>query len=88
MLEFLVSLIQIPNPEIANNVSINVYVLELVEKTDKEQFKVVTLGLTKCKVCRHVNIMIVHDKYFVKPNNYQELPADNDEDDQTIKSTM
>lgn len=81
MLEFPVTLNQMPKFEKPNNISINVYCLELV----KEKFVVVPIRLTKSKEYRHVNSWIVQGKYSVKLNDFQNLPDDNDNDGENSK---
>lgn len=41
---------------------------------------IVRVGLTKSKLYRYVNLLIVQDKNFAKSNDFKDLPADDNDD--------
>ncbi|XP_074042580.1 uncharacterized protein [Leptinotarsa decemlineata] len=75
---------QISKFEKLNNISINVYTLELNQAKEKSFFVVVPARLTTTKRDRHVNLLLIQDKYFPKLNDY-EAPPINDDDETEIK---
>lgn len=75
---------QIPKFEKNNNISVNVYALELIETKRSSFFNVVPARLTKNKLPRHVNLLLVQDKYFPKLNDF-DTPQDVDIEDINIK---
>ncbi|XP_072388760.1 uncharacterized protein [Diabrotica undecimpunctata] len=61
-----------------NNISVNVYALELVQ-TDKTLFyTVLPARLTENKRDTHVNLLLVQNKYYPRLNDYDAPPADDD----------
>src|ERR1700712_2572007 len=58
-IQFPMTLNQIPNFEIQNNVSINIYIL----KKNKNKFITLPSYLTKSKLTKHVSLLMIQDKY-------------------------
>nr|XP_023022404.1 uncharacterized protein LOC111510702 [Leptinotarsa decemlineata] len=75
---------QISKFEKLNDISVNVYTLELNQAEEKSFFVVVPARLTTTKRGRHVNLLLIQDKYFPKLNDY-EAPTINDDDETEIK---
>ncbi|XP_050516505.1 uncharacterized protein LOC114341853 [Diabrotica virgifera virgifera] len=69
---------QISKFEKINNVSVNVYALELLENNEKSFFTVYPARLTKTVVAKHVNLLLIQNHYFPKLNDYEAPPVDND----------
>ncbi|XP_072394634.1 uncharacterized protein [Diabrotica undecimpunctata] len=69
---------QISKFEKLNNVSVNVYALELIENNEKSFFAVYPARLTKTVVAKHVNLLLIQNQYFPKLNDYEAPPVDND----------
>ncbi len=68
---------QIQNFEKLNNISINVYGLELNVANNKQFYTVAPVRLTKQKLDKHVNLLIVQSKYYPKVDDYDfEQPAE------------
>ncbi|XP_072385942.1 uncharacterized protein [Diabrotica undecimpunctata] len=70
---------QISKFEKLNAISVNVFVLELNVVKDKQFYEVVPARLTPQKMEKHVNLLLVQDKYFPKLNDYDVLPEDDDQ---------
>lgn len=75
-LKFPITISQIPKFEKNNNISINVFALEL---TQKSNFLVVPVYLTKQKQEKHVNLLIIQNRYF---------PKDNDDDEDVVEEEL
>ncbi|XP_072403124.1 uncharacterized protein [Diabrotica undecimpunctata] len=78
-LESPMQLNQISKFEKLNAISVNVFVLELNVVKDKQFYEVVPARLTPQKMEKHVNLLLVQDKYFPKLNDYDVLPEDDDQ---------
>ena len=74
---------QITKFEKMNDISVNVYALELTEVNERTFYSVVPTRLTKHKCNRHVNLLLIQDKYFPKLNDY-EAPPDNDNAEENV----
>ncbi|XP_050508978.1 uncharacterized protein LOC126886169 [Diabrotica virgifera virgifera] len=61
-----------------NGISVNVYGLEMNVAQEKTFYVTIPLRLCKIKLTRHVNLLMVQDKYFPKLNDY-EAPIEDDE---------
>lgn len=59
-----------------NDISVNVYVLELNEIKGKKIYFTVPVRLTNKKLSSHVNLLLIQDKYFPKINDYDAVPID------------
>uniref|UniRef100_A0A6P7GZD0 Uncharacterized protein LOC114344877 n=1 Tax=Diabrotica virgifera virgifera TaxID=50390 RepID=A0A6P7GZD0_DIAVI len=70
---------QISKFEKLNAISVNVFVLELNIVKDKQFYEVVPARLTPTKLEKHVNLLLVQDKYFPKLNDYDAPPEDDDQ---------
>ncbi|XP_072380708.1 uncharacterized protein [Diabrotica undecimpunctata] len=70
---------QISKFEKLNAISVNVFVLELNVVKDKQFYEVIPARLTPQKMKKHVNLLLVQDKYFPKLNDYDVLPEDDDQ---------
>ncbi|XP_072377765.1 uncharacterized protein [Diabrotica undecimpunctata] len=70
---------QISKFEKLNAISVNVFVLELNVVKDKQFYEVIPARLTPQKMEKHVNLLLVQDKYFPKLNDYDVLPEDDDQ---------
>lgn len=55
--------------------------MKLLKSQDKKYFNVVPPHLTKSKLVTHTNLSMVQNKYYVKPNDIDSLPKDNDDTD-------
>ncbi|XP_050509169.1 uncharacterized protein LOC126886339 [Diabrotica virgifera virgifera] len=81
-LELPMPLWQIPKFEKMNNISVNVFGLEM---NKNGSFETVVLRVTKHKKPRHVNLLLIQDKYFPKDESMidesEEEEEYNDEDD-------
>ncbi|XP_030751512.1 uncharacterized protein LOC115879024 [Sitophilus oryzae] len=66
-IQFPMTLKQIPRFEKQNNLSINVYRLEQLNKS----FNVIPTHLTKNKLERHINLLMIQDNYFSSDNEEQ-----------------
>ncbi|VEN41876.1 unnamed protein product [Callosobruchus maculatus] len=67
-----------------NDISINVFGLELIEnkKKTKHFYRTVPVRLTNSKRGKHVNLLLAQDKYYPKLKDYEMPPVtDSDEDD-------
>ncbi|XP_050500866.1 uncharacterized protein LOC126880841 [Diabrotica virgifera virgifera] len=64
-IQFPMTIKQIPNFEKQNNISINIYYL----KKDKH-FKILPTYLTKSRLTKHVNLLLIQDKYDESPTKY------------------
>ena len=62
---------QIKNFEKANNIFVNVYALELNKTEHKTFFTVAPVRLTKQKLEKHVNLLLVQNKYYPKVNDHE-----------------
>ena len=71
---------KIPKFEKLNQISINVYALELNKTKNREFFSVVPALLTKSKMTRHVNLLMIQNQYFPNLNDYDAPPADTSDD--------
>ncbi|XP_072383783.1 uncharacterized protein [Diabrotica undecimpunctata] len=80
-LESPMPLSQISKFEKSNAISVNVFALELNVVKDKQFYEVVPARLTPQKMEKHVNLLLIQDKYFPKLNDYDAPPED--DDDQT-----
>ncbi|XP_050518575.1 uncharacterized protein LOC126892841 [Diabrotica virgifera virgifera] len=60
-----------------NNISVNVYGLEMNVVKEKTFYVITPLRLCKTKLARHVNLLMVQDKYFPQLNDY-EAPVEDD----------
>ncbi|XP_050513693.1 uncharacterized protein LOC126889430 [Diabrotica virgifera virgifera] len=69
---------QISKFEKLNNISVNVFALELIENNEKSFFTVYPARLTKTVVAKHVNLLLIQNHYFPKLNDYEAPPVDND----------
>ncbi|XP_050513837.1 uncharacterized protein LOC126889531 [Diabrotica virgifera virgifera] len=61
-----------------NDISVNVYGLEMNVAKEKTFYVTIPLRLCKIKLARHVNLLMIQDKYFLKLNDY-EAPIEDDE---------
>ncbi|XP_072390323.1 uncharacterized protein [Diabrotica undecimpunctata] len=61
-----------------NNISVNVYGLEMNVAKERTFYVTTPVRLCKTKLTKHVNLLIVQDKYFPKLNDY-EAPMAHDE---------
>ncbi|XP_050498751.1 uncharacterized protein LOC126884985 [Diabrotica virgifera virgifera] len=61
-----------------NTISVNVYALELNQVKEKQFYEVVPARLTQNKLDRHVNLLLIQDKYFPKLNDYDAPPSDDE----------
>jgi hypothetical protein len=77
-LKFPISINEISKFEKLNNISINVYILELIQTKFKTYFNVIPARLTKKKFDKHVNLLQIQNTYFPKLNDYDVLTVDND----------
>ncbi|VEN53641.1 unnamed protein product [Callosobruchus maculatus] len=84
-LESPMSLQKIPKFEKINNISINVYSLELNKKNDKQFYNVVPARLTKKKSDRHVNLLLVQNIYFPKLDDYEAVPVEDTDSTTEVK---
>jgi len=80
-LEFPMKLGAITKFETLNDISVNVFGLEM---SGKNAFNTVPVRLTKTKRDKHVNLLLIQDKYYPKLNDYDTVP-DNDDEDVDIK---
>ncbi|XP_057671239.1 uncharacterized protein LOC130902972 [Diorhabda carinulata] len=70
---------QISKFEKSNNISVNVYALDLIEINNKKPFyKVYPVRLAKSIHEKHVNLLLIQNTYFPKLNDYEAPPIDND----------
>ncbi|CAH1109243.1 unnamed protein product [Psylliodes chrysocephalus] len=74
-LEIPVKLNQISKFEKFNQISVNIYTLELNESSF---YVIVPALLTKNKMERHVNLLLIQDQYFPKLNDYEAPSVDNE----------
>ncbi|KAJ8953851.1 hypothetical protein NQ318_006702 [Aromia moschata] len=70
-IDFPIKLPQVFKFEKNNDISINIFGLEMDSKSN---FSVVPIRLTKHKIERHVNLLIIQDKYFPKLNEFENIP--------------
>ncbi|XP_072388457.1 uncharacterized protein [Diabrotica undecimpunctata] len=70
---------QISKFEKSNAISVNVFALELNVVKDKQFYEVVPARLTPQKMEKHVNLLLIQDKYFPKLNDYDAPPEDDDD---------
>lgn len=76
-IEFPMTLEQIPLFEKLNpNISINVYILELIQLKLNMQYNTVPVRICKNKKEKHVNLLMIQNIYFPKINNYETSPID------------
>ncbi|CAH1101833.1 unnamed protein product [Psylliodes chrysocephalus] len=75
---------QISKFEKNNDISVNVYALELNVIKEKSFYTVVPARLTKLKHEKHVNLLLIQNKYFPKLNDYEAPPMDDDADNTEI----
>lgn len=73
---FPITLQQVAKFEKQNNISVNVYALKLY----RDNFTVTPARVTKTKLERHVNLLMIQNKYFNEKYN-DEIHDDNDDDD-------
>nr|CAH7736483.1 unnamed protein product [Callosobruchus chinensis] len=78
------SLPKISKFEKINNISVNVYSLELIKIDEMSLYNVVPAKLTKNKLGRHVNLLLVQNVYFPKLDDYEAMPVE-DADTTEIK---
>ncbi|XP_072401469.1 uncharacterized protein [Diabrotica undecimpunctata] len=78
-LESPMPLSQISKFEKSNAISVNVFALELNVVKDKQFYEVVPARLTPQKMEKHVNLLLIQDKYFPKLNDYDAPPEDDDQ---------
>nr|CAH7717033.1 unnamed protein product [Callosobruchus chinensis] len=78
------SLQKISKFEKINNISVNVYSLELIKIDERSLYNVVPAKLTKNKLHRHVNLLLVQNVYFPKLDDYEAMPVE-DADTTEIK---
>lgn len=58
-----------------NNISINIYSLELIDNNGRSYFSTSPARVTQNKLEKHINLVIVIDKYFLKLSYYDdEIP--------------
>ncbi|KAJ8950067.1 hypothetical protein NQ314_008073 [Rhamnusium bicolor] len=76
-IEFPMTLPQISKFEKNNDISVNVFGLEMDSKSN---FSVIPVRVTKQKLEKHVNLLIIQDKYFPKINEFESIPDDNEEE--------
>lgn len=80
-IEFPVTLPQISRFEKLNNISVNVFALEMISKENSpEKFRTCPVRLTKKELERHVNLLLVQDRYFPEPDDFRP-PSEPVEDD-------
>uniref|UniRef100_A0A6P7FDE5 Uncharacterized protein LOC114329202 n=1 Tax=Diabrotica virgifera virgifera TaxID=50390 RepID=A0A6P7FDE5_DIAVI len=77
-LEAPMSLSHITKFEKINSISVNVYALELNQVKEKQFYEVVPARLTQNKLDRHVNLLLIQNKYFPKLNDYDAPPSDDE----------
>nr|CAH7768115.1 unnamed protein product [Callosobruchus chinensis] len=70
------SLQKISKFEKINNISVNVYSLELIKIDERSLYNVVPAKLTKNKLDRHVNLLLVQNIYFPKLDDYEAMPVE------------
>lgn len=85
-IEFPISLKDITKVEKLNEISINVYMLETIENcnNNKLNFKTVPARLTKNKLEKHVNLLLVQDVYYPS-HDYEDFSMNNNNDNYEIK---
>ena len=76
-IEFPMQLSKIRKFEKNNNISVNVFQLEMDMKSN---FSVVPALLTKHKLEKHVNLLIIQNKYYPKINDFENTPQMEEED--------
>ena len=80
-IEFPMTLPQISKFEKNNVISVNVFGLEMDSKSN---FSVVPIRVTKQKLEKHVNLLIIQDKYFPTVNDFEPM-SDNEYEQVEIK---
>ncbi|XP_060526283.1 uncharacterized protein LOC132701951 [Cylas formicarius] len=58
-----------------NEISVNVYVLELIQNNSKSFYSVLPAHLTKEKREKHVNLLLIQNKYYPKINDFDPEPT-------------
>ncbi|XP_060528400.1 uncharacterized protein LOC132703267 [Cylas formicarius] len=58
-----------------NEISVNVYVLELIQNNSKSFYSVLPVRLTKEKREKHVNLLLIQNKYYPKINDFDPEPT-------------
>ncbi|CAH1959928.1 unnamed protein product [Acanthoscelides obtectus] len=78
-LEMPVRLIDISKFEEMNKISVNVFGAELIVQESKSFYNIVPLRLTQKKLLKHVNLLMIQNKYYPKLNDFEPLPLENDD---------
>lgn len=78
-IDFPMKISNVPRFENKNNISVNIFELEMDVKSN---FSVVPCYLAKHKLEKHVNLLIIQNKYYPKINEFERNPAAQEKDDE------